>query len=136
MFSIAFYALSLFLPVFQCGNSVNWLGYDVLLEGWLGIFTLDPRWVLNLVFFCVVHSNLPINDVPRDKAISKLLIFGALSTLIIPACACGSFGTGLSYSSGLALGGYFWVLAMITAGLCSFIRKNNNNAVSNITPKP
>jgi hypothetical protein len=136
VFSIAFYTLSLFLPVFQCGNSVNWLGYDVLLEGWLGIFTLDPRWALNIVFFCVVYSNLPINDVPRDKTISKLLILGALSTLIIPACACGNFGNGLSYSSGLALGGYFWVLALITAGLSSFIRKSNNDAAPNNSAKP
>lgn len=100
---------------------------------------LDPRWILNLLFFFINYSNAPFNNTPHKKTVklSKILILGALSTLIIPAYACGSFAIGLNYSNGLALGGYLWVLALLIAGLCTFIRKHNQNgAIANDSEQP
>lgn len=87
----------------------------------MGLFMLDPRWALNLLFVFVNCTNLPFikKKPPHRVRLSLLLIFGALSALILPAYTCGNFGTGLNFSDGLALGGKLWVTALVIAGVCT-----------------
>lgn len=128
--SIALFVTSLFYPVFRCGLSTNWLGKEVLMAGWLGLLSFDPRWLLNLLFLFVVTSNL----IPREiyssnkTAYSIVLIIGALSTLFIPAMGCGSAASGTRLSDGLAIGGYFWVVAITLGAACSFITLTHHSS--------
>ncbi|HTE42324.1 MAG TPA: hypothetical protein VK629_15990, partial [Steroidobacteraceae bacterium] len=53
---LGLYLVSMCLPTFRCHNGVNeGPGFLVLLMGWLGLITYDPRWLANLLFFVMAR---------------------------------------------------------------------------------
>lgn len=91
--------------------------------GWIGLLTLDPRWLLNPLFFLVTLSNISPTKikVPNKITYAILLILGASTALFIPALSCGEGPGAPGLSVGLVTGGYLWVTAIILGGLGVFI---------------
>jgi hypothetical protein len=125
--ALLLYAVSLVLPAFSCaayGDSTTidtllstWFGLsgsgptgiNVLLNGWLGIFTLEPRWYINLLFFYLLMS-----ESPKNLMAPIVATIAALTCIVIPAQVCGN---SFSYSVSLASGGYLWVAAITVAAI-------------------
>ncbi|MCW5576637.1 MAG: hypothetical protein KIT13_11130, partial [Burkholderiales bacterium] len=54
--SFLLFLVSLMLPAFYL-RQISLDGYKIFVEGWAGIFMLDPRWYANLAFFLVLTEN-------------------------------------------------------------------------------
>lgn len=122
--SLVLFALSLTQPVFICYGA-SYLGYEVLMIGWLGIPLLEPRWIANLFYFYIIFKvTFSDNKQPQFSAI--VLIITAFTTLTIPAGGCPITG-GVDMSRGLRLGGYLWVASLLLLAFSTFTNKHKVN---------
>jgi|688.fasta_scaffold637574_2 hypothetical protein len=116
--AVFFYACSLFLPAFTCGSNESFPGWGVLALGWMGLITGDPRWFANLGFILLTVACLrpSTSRHPIAAGITALL---ALASFVAPAAGCeGGSGTP-NWSTGLDLGGYLWVAAVVASSWAS-----------------
>jgi hypothetical protein len=118
IFALVLYATSLFLPAFNCSNkNEHPLGIMILLAGPLGIFTLEFRWLLNLIFF-IFTVKILTDSVWGDYILPVVSALAAISCILWTATGvCGEIGS----SKSLDIGGYLWVLAMIIMDICYLI---------------
>ena len=117
--AVALYAASLFLPAFACPRTAGFLGYEVLLIGWLGVVGLDPRWFANSAFVWVVVATLSSKaDRPPLWVIGVAALLALFS--FAPSAGCAGGGGAPESSTGLALGGYLWVSALALACVVGF----------------
>ena len=121
--SLALYICCLFQPAFTCQNGrASWVGYEVLFLGWLGLIGLDPRWLANIgVMLIWLKLSSPSINVPLLKFISPFILICATSSLVLfSPIGCPGMDTPTAVS-GLALGGYLWVVALLLALFGLFI---------------
>ena len=112
--SVVLFAASLTQPAFVCQGK-SWLGYEVLMLGWLAVLGLDPRWWANLALqfvwrwlFC--GSAKPVPKLP--------IIFIGLAALSAPMLPSGIGCPGMdspTAAKGLAIGGALWVASLSVA---------------------
>ena len=127
------YAASLFLPAFTCEGTTSIIGFGVLGIGGLGIITLDMRWYANIGF--VVLLVLVLRN--RSKHTTKVLIAATTAPLALmalaPAPGCHAGGpSGLS--TGLAVGGYLWLVALLMICVVACLRQNPVAPTSAFSP--
>lgn len=91
--------------------------------GWIGLLVLDPRWMINIMFFLVSiwHFSPEPSQNPKRKLFATLMVIGSLSATFIPAMGCGEGPGAPGLSVGLTTGGYLWVIAMILSGVSVFV---------------
>jgi hypothetical protein len=116
--ALCLYAASLALPVFTCQHTKSFLGYGVLLVGYMGLLALDPRWFANLGFALLVIASLKSNPVVRPGVIGVTALLALFS--FAGAAGCEGGGGAPEVSTGLALGGYLWVAALALACVANF----------------
>ncbi len=120
---LVLYICCLFQPAFTCQNDrAGWLGYEVLFLGWLGLLSLDPRWFANIGLLLVWLKLLsPSTEVPLLKFISPFILICAISALVFfSPIGCPGMDTPTAVS-GLALGGYLWVVTLLLTSLVLFV---------------
>jgi len=103
------YLASLALPAYsKCGDQTL-PGWSVLLMGWTGLINFDPRWITNFLFLFLILQFLK-NRKGGSVIIPYSTILLSASCLVIRPGPCQISGT-------LGLGGYIWVLSMISMSL-------------------
>jgi hypothetical protein len=111
IFAIGLFLCSLFLPVFLCASK-SFIGYEVLAMGWMGVLGLDPRWFANIGFILLIWRSMHSqNAAPWLIAVTAVFAIASL----LPAAGCAAPGGAPGTSKGLALGGYVWLAAMLSA---------------------
>jgi hypothetical protein len=117
--ALLLYASCLALPTFECGGdrpffrlplSDDPLGIIYLGLGWLGLLVYEPRWFANIFFFMMVFEYF-WESKPKRWFYPAIVFVTAISCLFIPARACGHE---YKFSQSLAIGGYIWVVAVIS----------------------
>jgi len=113
--SVAFYTISLFLPSFNCGEGhrPSSVGYEVLVQGWLGIIALEPRWYANIFYFYFVVLGITQKKYKPNPYVVFFLFISAISSPIFPGWVTCSAGDVMAPAKGLAIGGYLWVCAIL-----------------------
>ena len=116
--AIGLYGSSLLLPAFTCAHTKSFLGYAVLAVGYMGLLGLDPRALGNVGFVLLLISSLraPMKFRPRIAAATAILALASFAG----AAGCEGKGGAPEASTGLALGGYLWVAALLLACAASF----------------
>lgn len=126
--ALLLYAGSLVLPAFECGGDRPFLrfpmsddpvGIILLGFGWLGLLVSEPRWFANIFFLLMVLGLKQRNKKPKHLVYPLIVTITAISCLFVPARACGSSYT---FSKSLAIGGYLWVIAVITVSIIYTLR--------------
>lgn len=114
-FSVVFYCISLTLPIFFLEIGHSTYGYEILLFGWMGIFTLNFAWFANL------FSGLALTLFLFSKK-RLAFVFSILGAMI----ALNAFRTEYWYGSDITgssfpiamtitsfgLGFYLWIIAI------------------------
>ena len=122
IFSLLLFAISMWLPAFECTRD-SLKGYEVLISGWLGIISLDPRWYANVVYAYVIFRNLINKNYTPSTISSALLVSAAIASFaFISPLACPAMDT-MSPSKGLAVGGKVWCGALISASVLAFLKE-------------
>ncbi len=123
--SSVLYLASLFQPAFQCVRG-SWLGYEVLILGWLGFIAIDPRWLANLAFYYIVYwhiTKISSKEINK-KYLLLVLLFTFLSGLtalfIFSPIGCPGIDTPTGVK-GLDMGGYLWVIALCFISISTII---------------
>lgn len=111
------FAISLSQPAFSCSTE-SFIGYEVLAIGWAGLLGADPRWFANLGFLTLLYRTM----FQSRKALVALFFTAPLALLsFLPAAGCAAPGGAPGVSTGLALGGYLWVVALTVACLANWL---------------
>jgi hypothetical protein len=108
--AIALYATSLFLPSFTCPRNKSYLGYEVLLIGYMGLLGLDPRWFSNVGFIVLLYGCFAEKAKFRPTIAWFTGLFAVAS--FIPALGCPSFDSP-GASTTLGIGGVLWVASLL-----------------------
>ena len=93
------YLASLPLPAFTCATGRSFLGYEVLLLGYAGLLTLDPRWFANLGVLLImvgIWTHRPLTSLPSYVAPVTFVL--ALLSSVYPAAGCLDFGSAAIFS--------------------------------------
>ncbi|MBK6608389.1 MAG: hypothetical protein KBF99_17750 [Leptospiraceae bacterium] len=114
-FSIVLYFISLALPIFFCGIRSTTYGFEILLFGWMGIFTLNFAWFANLFYGLA----LALFILSKKRLAFMISILGAIIALdaFRIEYLYGSDISGTSFPIAIAitsfgLGFYFWLTAI------------------------
>lgn len=107
------YTASLFLPAFTCAHTKSFSGYGVLMIGFMGVLGLDPRWFGNVGFVLLLIASLKSNPLQRPGIMVATAAFALVS--FAPAAGCEGGGGAPEVSTGLAIGGYLWVVALLAS---------------------
>lgn len=119
LISLALYAWSLLLPAFVC-TSRGFMGYEVLVYGWLGLIYFDPRWFANVLYFwIVINVFLRSRTTPLWVPIAAEIL--ALVSIPFASAGCESVGGAAVFSRHLAIGGYVWFASVSTSVAVWFI---------------
>ena len=125
LISIGMYLVSLNSIVFSCPTK-GFIGYQVLLYGWLGFIYLDPRWVANLCYLWMFLGLLNIPRIVVARWIPYITLVLAAASIPFPSAGCESSGGAAVFSNHLALGGYLWISAVSIVSLV-FIWVNSDS---------
>ena len=111
--ALLLYTASSFLPAFTCAHTKSFPGYTVLMIGFMGVLGLDPRWFGNIGFVLLLIASLKSSPFQRPRimlatAVLALTSFGQ-------AAGCEGGGGAPAVSTGLAIGGYLWVAALLAS---------------------
>ena len=118
LFAFLLFGASLSQPAFTC-TAKSFMGYEVLMMGWMGLLGADPRWFANTGFFFLLYRTV----FQSRLAPGAILVTGLLAVLsFLPAAGCAAPGGAPGTSTGLAIGGYLWVVALWTACVANFLR--------------
>ena len=107
--ALILYASSMFSPIWNDNNDNRFLGFYVLLIGWMGIFALDPRWLCNVA---VIFATIVVLG-NREKFFviaCYVCAFFAITTAIGPYY---NSGDPMSKGQSMAFGGYLWISSII-----------------------
>lgn len=120
--ALVLYAVSLALPSFQCSPAPSFYGWYVLALGWMGIIALDPWWFINIPFVVMVIL-LASNTIGRNRFFPAVTALAALSATLVqhPGCIVGGGAPGPS--SGLGIGGYFWVASIVVVAIAYIVHR-------------
>jgi len=121
--SVCLYLTSLTSVAFSCSTE-GFIGYQVLMYGWLGFIYLDPRWLANLWYIWMLLGLLHVPKVTVSGWVPYLTLGFAVASIPFPSAGCASAGGAAVFSNHLAIGGYLWVVATSIASL-NFIWKEN-----------
>ncbi len=110
------YAVSLFLPAFECGRHQGFPGYGVLLTGWMAFLWADFRWIANILLpitALMVRNYLRRPTIHGPHPLLALPALGLIAlmiwSIVLPAQGCEGGDSAPGRSTGLAFGGYLWV---------------------------
>lgn len=106
--AMALFAASLFLPAFMCAHSKGFPGYVVLVIGFI-----DPRWLGNIGFVLLLVASLRGSPYKRPRVALATAAVALASFAQSAGCEGGGGAPGLS--TGLAIGGYLWVAALLAS---------------------
>ena len=123
--AIVLYGSSLFLPAFTCAHTKSFPGYGVLAIGYMGLLGLDPRWFGNVGFVWLAVSSLRSSS-PNHPVVAGVTALLALASFA-GAAGCEGGGGAPGMSTGLALGGYLWVAALLVSSLANFSRRQESD---------
>ena len=119
LIAILLYASAMPFPAFKCAlGSRGFEGYGVLMVGWMGLITLDPRWLANIGFFVLVYRCFRTPS--RFPLISGASILLAIASLA-PAAGCTGGGGAPTLSIGLSFSGWLWVASISCAALANIV---------------
>jgi hypothetical protein len=113
------YAASLFLPAFSCAHTAGFPGYIILAVGYMGLLALDPRWFGNLGFAFLLFLTLKTSARSRPGFVGGTALLALAALFSAPAC--GGAGGAPVISTGLALGGYLWMAALLLVCLANVL---------------
>jgi hypothetical protein len=116
--ALCLYGVSLFLPAFTCAHTNSFPGYGVLAIGYMGLLGLDPRWFGNVGFFWLIVTTLKSPSSNHPIVLGSTVVLALAS--FAAAAGCEGGGGAPAMSTGLALGGYLWVAALLIACVASF----------------
>lgn len=137
--ALVLYAVSLDLPTFQCGAHGSFHGWYVLLVGWMGILALAPWWFINIPFFVMVGA-LALNHVGRNRFLPAATALAAIAAIPVHHLGCLGGGGAPGESSGLGIGGYFWVASVVVAAIAYIAHRPaaspNERSISAIVKGP
>ncbi|MES2951156.1 MAG: hypothetical protein V4858_21675 [Pseudomonadota bacterium] len=111
--AVMIYAVSLFLPAFTCAHTKSFPGYTVLAVGFMGLLGLDPRWFGNLGLLLLLIASLKTNS--RQRPIVMIATAAFALSAFAQAAGCEGAGGAPEVSTGLAIGGYLWVVSLLIA---------------------
>lgn len=111
LIALIFYVASLSQPAFTCAHSKSFPGYTVLMIGFMGFLALDPRWLGNITFVLLLFASLKAVPINRPVIIFSTAALALASFAQAAGCEGGGGAPGVS--TGLAIGGYLWVAALL-----------------------
>lgn len=92
--------------------------------GWAGMLALDPRWFANVGFVVLVWRTLSGGKATAPVIASVTLLLALASFASAAGCTGGGGAPG--ESTGLALGGYLWVAAVVLAVMANLFARPEN----------
>jgi hypothetical protein len=122
-FSVVIYLASLTQPVYVCRfDKPSWLGYEVLMMGWLALAGLDPRWWANLALIFIWCWLLRLR---QDFPMKSIIIVGlcALTAPFPSPIGCPGMDTPTS-AVALTVGGYLWSASLLITALSALALRN------------
>ncbi len=133
LLALAAYGASLATPAFICAKGEGFLGYEVLMTGWVGLLALDPRWLANPLALWMLCSAL-------FGSRGKYTVLGGVFTLVLaaasvlPAIGCAGDPGTAAMSLGLGAGGYLWIAAVSAVAICAMREVSRREAAVPLPP--
>lgn len=120
--AVALFVASLFLPAITCQHRAGPAGLEVLRIGWAGLLVLDPRWYANPMALVLIYRLLFVKTAGFNPVLGVFILACAVLSPI-PAMACGGGAGGPEASVGLELGGFLWMVSMVTIAICGLSKR-------------
>ncbi len=132
--SMVLFLASLFFPALNCVGRVGPTGWDVLIGGWMAVLTLDPRWFANVLLLRTWSWSIKDRTAPKPTKSACVAAVMAVTSLMVPAMACGIGAGGAEPSTGLAFGGYLWVAAVTFGAMACWLLPRKLKIVQTTSP--
>ena len=115
------FMVSLMSPAMICRYGATRSGVEILEYGWAGLLVLDPRWYANPMAVWLIFRMLLAKSGRLTLGLSTLMLLCVIASPLFPSYACGGGAGGPELSTGLASGGYYWMVSMGLLVLCGFV---------------
>lgn len=117
LLGILLYLGALAMPVWECQTMHAQLsGLSVLMTGYMGLLSLDPRWFCNAVVLMALYSLFS----PLKRPWLPLVLAGIASTTVVGPYFCSPGGGSLDRGMGMAVGGYLWIAALWLLAIAAY----------------